>query len=539
MANTKTQMAEGIASLVRGQRFAGSGVWRQSGNATLRIQNQTQAIVNALSRLPSKETQEEEERESDRQHEELVGAIESSSLSSSASSSASSSTRGFGKLLGKNSALFKVFSAISKGSKGIAGLIGGGLLKGIGLLFRAIRFVGLIPLGLAGLFFFSKTPEEQKEIVESVLGFFSGIGEFLSDFGKSFKEGFFSQGKLDTRELSENFRTLSDKIENLFEDIEFTAFGSKRKGIVGIANTMGEITFHFAQGFLDLANAIVKFAIDPGVYIGILKGSIMSSFDLMGRNIKQFFDAMFSMKSFVRALEFSGMPTSFIRGLGLYESAAESERERGGQRIIRARKMINDNKIAIEGAQEMLKTEKDMFKRRDLQAIITRSQNNIDYFKNEEALGKKQMDATADSLFGGNISGGFGQFNVDALLQGETVEGSLTRRAVASTFIPGFDTAMSIRDATRGTLANREARQQAGVNFLRFLQDTGQSVGGELNQFASSALDFIMGNSDKGNVNFDQSVNPVTSNQFYLGSPQTRLNNPTGGSSSKNRGGKD
>ena len=81
MANTKTQMAEGIASLVRGQRFAGSGVWRQSGNATLRIHNQTQAIVNALGRLPTKETQEEEERESDRQHEELVGAIESSSLS--------------------------------------------------------------------------------------------------------------------------------------------------------------------------------------------------------------------------------------------------------------------------------------------------------------------------------------------------------------------------------------------------------------------------------------------------------------------------
>ena len=495
MANTKTQMAEGIASLVRGQRFAGSGVWRQSGNATLRIQNQTQAIVNALGRLPSKETQEEEERESDRQHEELVDAIESSSLSSSASSSASSSTRGFGKLFGKNSALFKVFGAISKGSKGIAGLIGGGLLKGIGLFFKAIRFMGLIPLGLAGLFFFSKTPEEQKKIVESVLGFFSGIGEFLSDFGKSFKEGFFSQGKLDTRELSENFKTLADKIENLFEDIEFTAFGSKRKGIVGIANTMG-------------------------------------------RNIKQFFDAMFSMKSFVRALEFSGMPTSLIRGLGLYESAAESERERGGQRVIRARKMISDNKVAIEGAQEMLKTEKDMFKRRDLQAIITRSQNNIDYFKNEEALGKQQMGATADSLFGGNISGGYGQFNVDALLQGETVEGSLTRRAVASTFIPGFDTAMSIRNATRGTLANREARQQVGVNFLRFLQDTGQSVGGELNQFASAALDFVMGTNDKGNVNIDTSVNPITSNQFYLGSPQTRLNNPTGSSSSKNQGGK-
>ena len=42
-----------------------------------------------------------------------------------------------------------------------------------------------------------------------------------------------------------------------------------------------------------------------------------------------------------------------------------------------------------------------------------------------------------------------------------------------------------------------------------------------------------------GNVSFDQSVNPVTSNSFYLGSPQTRSDNATGSSSSKNRGGKD
>ena len=46
MANsTNKQIASGIAALVRGQRFSGSGVWRQSGNATLRIQTQTEAIV--------------------------------------------------------------------------------------------------------------------------------------------------------------------------------------------------------------------------------------------------------------------------------------------------------------------------------------------------------------------------------------------------------------------------------------------------------------------------------------------------------------
>ena len=76
MANTVIeQMADDIASLVRKQTFSGSGVWRQSGNATLRIQTQTDSIVEALQRIPSLETQEEEERESDRQHEELINAI--------------------------------------------------------------------------------------------------------------------------------------------------------------------------------------------------------------------------------------------------------------------------------------------------------------------------------------------------------------------------------------------------------------------------------------------------------------------------------
>ena len=77
MANAlQQQMADDIASLVRKQTFAGSGVWRQSGNATLRIETQTDSIVEALKRIPSQETQDEEERESDRQHEELIDAIE-------------------------------------------------------------------------------------------------------------------------------------------------------------------------------------------------------------------------------------------------------------------------------------------------------------------------------------------------------------------------------------------------------------------------------------------------------------------------------
>ena len=75
MANAlQQQMADDIASLVRKQTFSGSGVWRQSGNATLRIQTQTNAIIEALQRLPSREEQEEAERESDRQPADLIGA---------------------------------------------------------------------------------------------------------------------------------------------------------------------------------------------------------------------------------------------------------------------------------------------------------------------------------------------------------------------------------------------------------------------------------------------------------------------------------
>ena len=83
----RQQMADDIASLVRKQTFAGSGVWRQSGNATLRIETQTDSLVNALQRLPSREEQEEEEREDDRQHEELVTAIENVNIMSGSQSS--------------------------------------------------------------------------------------------------------------------------------------------------------------------------------------------------------------------------------------------------------------------------------------------------------------------------------------------------------------------------------------------------------------------------------------------------------------------
>ena len=127
------QMADDIASLVRKQTFAGSGVWRQSGNATLRIETQTDSIVEALQRLPSVETQEEEERESDRQHEELIDAIEGTA----AQTTGTTEKKGGG-----------LFGNLFKGLGGL-GLVGLGaslkglfnFLKPIALIFAPLKFL--------------------------------------------------------------------------------------------------------------------------------------------------------------------------------------------------------------------------------------------------------------------------------------------------------------------------------------------------------------------------------------------------------------
>ena len=132
MANAlQQQMADDIASLVRKQTFAGSGVWRQSGNATLRIQTQTNSIVEALQRLPSREEQEEEERESDRQHAELIGALEGDSTSSGGE------TKKKGGLLG---GLMSGIGSIGKGlGKGLMGVFK--FLKNISSIFKPLAFL--------------------------------------------------------------------------------------------------------------------------------------------------------------------------------------------------------------------------------------------------------------------------------------------------------------------------------------------------------------------------------------------------------------
>ena len=145
MANAlQQQMADDIASLVRKQTFSGSGVWRQSGNATLRIQTQTDSIVEALQRIPSLETQEEEERESDRQHEELINAIEGDS--SSGDSGEDSKKGGFLKKMLSGIVGFPI--KMIKGLFSALGSVGKLFLKFGAFLLKPFAFLGTLGAAL-------------------------------------------------------------------------------------------------------------------------------------------------------------------------------------------------------------------------------------------------------------------------------------------------------------------------------------------------------------------------------------------------------
>ena len=81
--------------------------------------------------------------------------------------------------------------------KGIFGLIGGGLMKTLGpmwkvlkILFKVLKFTaGDVALLAAGLFF-SMSPSSQEAIIEKVTNFFVKIGEVLSSLGKAFGAAF-------------------------------------------------------------------------------------------------------------------------------------------------------------------------------------------------------------------------------------------------------------------------------------------------------------------------------------------------------------
>ena len=204
------QMADDIASLVRKQTFAGSGVWRQNGNATLRIETQTDSIVEALGRLPSVESQEEEERESDRQHEELIGAIKGISGQVTGTSTpekkggllgavgagmamgTASIAKSTGSLLSKlnpfkkGGTIAKILGGLVTGAAGIASLLPKGLIGAIKFFFKGLRFLGFGAAGLAIAGFLLLPEDTQKSMIDGFFNVVDKVGNFFKTITKQF-----------------------------------------------------------------------------------------------------------------------------------------------------------------------------------------------------------------------------------------------------------------------------------------------------------------------------------------------------------------
>ena len=317
MANAlNQQIADDIASLVRKQTFSGSGVWRQSGTATLRIQNQTNSIVEALGRIPSKETQEEEEKEDDKQHEELVGAIEGTGKGGGPKKK-----KGFfGSLLsgigtiGKGlfsglSTFFGFFGKLGKFIlgpvfKGI-GTILSGALKGVKWLFKGLGFVAVAAGLIAAAVFFNKSPEDQKKIINKFMGFVEEVGNFFTTIGNAFKGGFM-EGFDDVTEMVDGKEVVKEeglgtKLKNFTEawgkvfDKIFGAFEGPFKigtetysGAEGLAKGLGK-AFSDVLGFIvDLGTGIADVITDPAKALGTLQGNIMTLFDDLYELITRF-----------------------------------------------------------------------------------------------------------------------------------------------------------------------------------------------------------------------------------------------------------
>jgi len=378
MANAlQKQMADGIASLVKKQAFAGSGVWRQSGNATLRIQTQTNAIIEALGRIPSKETQEEEERESDRQHEELINAIEGSS----AQTTGSVEKKSGGLFKGINS-LFKGLGKIGTLGLGFGALGLKGILKGFGFILKALRFVGGPLLALGTVAFLSKKPEEREQLIKDVVGFFTSIGDTLTKLKNAFVDGLNTGEELDTEGLKTSWTNFTNSVAQFLGLIEFDLLGEKYKGAEGVARAMGVLTKELSQRFINFSEATLNFLADPGQGLGELKGSLSASVKMLGIEISRVFNEIFSYRGIVRQLESMGL--GFLIPSSAYRAAAKEQKKD----LTKELNEIVDKQSIYAGfvAQRQLELDEipitDVVGRKNKQAALTRAKMMSDYFGN-------------------------------------------------------------------------------------------------------------------------------------------------------------
>ena len=341
MANsTNKQIASGIAALVRGQRFSGSGVWRQSGNATLRIQTQTEAIVNALSRIPSIETQEEEERESDKQHAELIDALKGDGASSPSQKVEESSKKkgllgaasagimgtkglvgGLGNIIKRLSSPFKKGGTLAKilggfvgGVAGIGSLIPKGLMAAIRFFFKGLRFLGFGAIGLAIAGFLTLDEKTQQEYIDKFFNVVNAVGNFFKTISKQFTTSFMTEfeeigGNEELDRLGKAWDNFTGKVGeqadgllNYVSNIEVKFDGKVYTG-KQLAEFFGVVSARTSKNLIRFAAATLEYLADPEMAIKDLKNVITTAIDDFGYS----FSEIFSRAGLIRMLESYGL----------------------------------------------------------------------------------------------------------------------------------------------------------------------------------------------------------------------------------------
>jgi len=302
MANAlQQQMADDIASLVRKQTFAGSGVWRQSGNATLRIETQTDSLVNALQRLPSREEQEEEERESDREHAEIIDAL----TTEPTSSGETTKKKGIlGSLFGGLGKLGKSLGAIGKGALGFGKLGLKGITKSLGFLFTALKIIAGPLVLLGGLLFLTMDEKKREATIKTIVNALNSAFNFVSMLGNAFKGGFL-EGYNEEGGLKDSLKEFADAWGLVFDSISETVFiPDAGKGLTGIFNWLGKQLASFAKGLVDIGTGIAKIIKDPGQQIAVLQVAVENFFTDIVDTVSGFFGEVFSIKGLTKILEF-------------------------------------------------------------------------------------------------------------------------------------------------------------------------------------------------------------------------------------------
>jgi len=553
----RQQMADGIASLVRKQTFSGSGVWRQSGNATLRIETQTDSIVEALKRIPSQETQDEEERESDRQHEELINAIEGDG--SSGDSGEDSKKGGFLKkmlsgivgfpikmikglfsALGSVGKLFLKFGAFLLKPFAFLGTLGAALtstaalVTGLGAIAALFAGVGVasfmltdaefdklkedIAKGVANVFskivsgavdIYNAFVPESMQVSEAdkqkfetatftaVKDTIISIIDFVKDISDAFGEGFmknFDGIKTKFDDFVTKIGQVYDKITALLAD----AFGDGKgkNSLMSVVELLGDGIGKVLSGVLSVANFLLDLIIDPKTTLKNLGDDIEKFFSDIGTNIKNFFKE--SIDNFTTKIK------TFFSDIFSIDTKA-----------------ILDS-IAPEGG----------LLRKALNAVGVTETDETNLNANQQTTESSGFISGVKSFISSGIS------NMTSIFQRPVVNENLARGGVivnkpaylpSSGVVIGESPVFSGRGLARGGVAVPDGGSEAVIPFdqrgIQIMTDAiGKPVAGATLNELQVARTMATNNISSEPVVIDNSQQPTIINQTNVSSPQTRGN---------------